>query len=1211
MEPEHYSFNGVLKNKKDLELYLQAGRKGFGKIFGQIEPLNLTIKLHTWPAENLPLPGGVYADLQGQVSIDGTVSRDEAKIDLAADSLKIGGSRPESLTARLLMKSGYWFYQAQSTTKRWHIAGRMLEKDKWDAAIDLRDLPLEEYLPWLHCRMPAGGRISGSARYSSDKTGDANLVIKNIVWNKKQVGNGKLTVQLTPEVLDVKECSIHSGKGTVTGHARIGMEKGKQDCSMAVTCYRFPIMNKLVQGPLTVTGKITDEAGKMGFEGTVGSGGFRIGEWATRRLKARVKATGDRLEIDDLAWDPLAEGSVTVDFKTRRIDGKTAFRNIPVENITSALAGHATGKATVSGTIEAPRLHLEYVMPDTRYKDVVFSQAGVADYGDKKICVEKIHISTGTGTIDLSGDLWPDVKLAGKMENCPIQFLGMVAGARLPCSGVVNGQAVIEGKPSEPGISLEFAGKGIEVGGMQLAECGGKLKYAAGTIGIDYIKSKYKDSELHVLAGSRVDLANRQIGLATEWRNVHLGPVDCFGNVGITGQWDGVGQKCAVSGVIKADKFWMNQYDAEEIAIGFDYRDGVISLHPQQKSMCAVSGAVDLRRLPQVIFNRFAVVGRDKGEVMLDGEIGAANWKFSLSGKNAAAETISEMLEMPISVTGPIGLTIVGRGSLDEPLLEGSISIANGTFSGVPYDSLTVQFSARQDVLTLTRAHLLKKDQYSINATGFCPFFLTEAGRKRVQNDRIDMTIAIEEGTLNLLSALSSDIKNASDSLRAQARITGTMAKPVANGYLRIVDGEINARRYFSKITRLSADLVWKDNLLTVREMTGRVGEGKVGVSGTVLLDGLKPKEYGLQFASLGRRGIPISVPELPIPSPLFKSEDWEFFSNLSHGEPRFAISFTGTSEKPVLAGWVELENTHFTYPSLAKGGGGESILDTLWSKLSLDLAIRSGKNTWYDNELASVNIVGGIVLKGKWLGPSVTGRVDSVRGTISYVGTEFTVKRAALEIVKDTAYLEAEAETEIYGKTPGESDIIQLVIDKASLERIQPRFLSKNNPNMTPEKALAKATGIDPETYSKTDQEYILRQQMIRLIDSTLATPLARNLLRRSGIVDSFRVQYLSQEPIQPVNPENPTLTELLYGTKYSLEKYVTDRMLFGYSVTFDQVQNRLDLRHELELSYRLKKNIRLKGVYELETSNPLRQHDRRITVEQQWRFGWPQKKK
>jgi hypothetical protein len=138
-----------------------------------------------------------------------------------------------------------------------------------------------------------------------------------------------------------------------------------------------------------------------------------------------------------------------------------------------------------------------------------------------------------------------------------------------------------------------------------------------------------------------------------------------------------------------------------------------------------------------------------------------------------------------------------------------------------------------------------------------------------------------------------------------------------------------------------------------------------------------------------------------------------------------------------------------------------------------------------------------------------------------------------------------------------------------------------------------------------------MLRQQMIRLVDSTLTTPLARNLLRRSGIVDSFRVQYLSQEPIKPLNPANPTLTELFYGTKYSLEKYLTDRMFFGYSVTFDQIQNRLDLRHELELSYRWQKNIFLKGTYELQTSNPIRQPDRRITVEQQWRFGLPKKKK
>jgi len=133
----------------------------------------------------------------------------------------------------------------------------------------------------------------------------------------------------------------------------------------------------------------------------------------------------------------------------------------------------------------------------------------------------------------------------------------------------------------------------------------------------------------------------------------------------------------------------------------------------------------------------------------------------------------------------------------------------------------------------------------------------------------------------------------------------------------------------------------------------------------------------------------------------------------------------------------------------------------------------------------------------------------------------------------------------------------------------------------------------------------------MIRLIDSTLTTPLARNLLRKSGIADSFRVQYGSESPITPANPANPTLVELLYGTKYSLEKNLTDRMLFGYSVTFDQIQNKLDLRHSLELSYRWQKNTFLKGVFDLNANNPDRQYDRRIMVEQQWRFGLPGKKK
>ena len=189
-------------------------------------------------------------------------------------------------------------------------------------------------------------------------------------------------------------------------------------------------------------------------------------------------------------------------------------------------------------------------------------------------------------------------------------------------------------------------------------------------------------------------------------------------------------------------------------------------------------------------------------------------------------------------------------------------------------------------------------------------------------------------------------------------------------------------------------------------------------------------------------------------------------------------------------------------------------------------------------------------------------------------------------------------------------NDTIQMFIDKADITKIQPRFVSKNDPTITPTRAMAIATGVDPESTSTTDMSLMMRKSIIRLMDSSLTTPLAKNLLRRSGMVDTFKVQYVPQEAVIPADASNPTIPQLLSGTKYSLEKYITDRMLFGYSMTLDEMQNKILPRHALELSYNMLKNMLLKGTYELESENPLHQTERRITIEKQWRFGSINKK-
>ena len=89
----------------------------------------------------------------------------------------------------------------------------------------------------------------------------------------------------------------------------------------------------------------------------------------------------------------------------------------------------------------------------------------------------------------------------------------------------------------------------------------------------------------------------------------------------------------------------------------------------------------------------------------------------------------------------------------------------------------------------------------------------------------------------------------------------------------------------------------------------------------------------------------------------------------------------------------------------------------------------------------------------------------------------------------------------------------------------------------------------------------------------------------------------------------QGSALPDLLRGTKYTFEKYLTDQMLLGYSVTLDEYLNKLDLKHEIEVAYRWKGNVFLRGLYELDSKTLIRPPERRITIEQQWRFGWPKK--
>ncbi|MBN1621463.1 MAG: translocation/assembly module TamB domain-containing protein [Endomicrobiales bacterium] len=1196
-------------NLSDFTMLINSGSQEFGKIYGIISPLSVDIDIDNFPINKIVPFVSIYKSLDGYLICNGKLGTDGTNINFVGTNWKIHDTEPVSFYINLSSENDILNLKADSSNNEWNIRSRLANRNDWDFNVKFNKLKSQNILPWFKTNLPLAGEFTGDVVYSSKREGKINISLNNLFYDKTYMGDGRMTFWMTPKVAIIKNLSLHSGKGTITGHGQIGLESGNNPCNIALKFHNYPIKNNLIHGPLEIKGKLHRNA-LWEFTGKLYSEIFQFSHWPKRSLKAKINISKNEVIISELIWYTLAKGELIFDLNQNIVTGGFQLSNIPLENLVRNMQGYLEGEVDISGKMFSPTIKLKYRVPETKYKSITFTHNGKISLINKSVYFEEVNISTGTSKLELKGRIWPKLTLIGDMYSISPSNIKPLVKLPFNLDGSFTGPIKIDGNLDAPEITMELKAKNILIDKNEIDEIKFKLKTTKSNIEIENLVAKFKDSELHFLKDSIVDLQNKYVDLKTECRNIHLGPIDLFGSLNIKGNWFiTLDKKVSITTVIHVKSLWINEHNLIDSTLGLKYENKTLTFLPQKNQELQISGNIDLAGIPQFKFQRLKINWKNEGIFILDGEIGKNKWEFLITGKQSSANALAEVLDLPIPMSGELDINLIGQGSLDKPELEGSLNLYNGQFAYIPFDNLNIQFNAQNDVLTLSNAKLIKKDQYSFRASGYIPFFLTKGAKKRVENNPLDLNINIEEGTLSFLKELSKDIKSARGDIKAQIHLTGTLSKPMGNGFLRITNATIQSKKYFQKLANLNVECTWDKNILNIDEFTGQIGQGQMQLNGNITFSGFKPNNYNLIWQSVGKKGISISVPQLPIPSPLFKGEELEFLSTLSKGDPRFYMHFNGPSDNILLSGWVELDNTHFSYPSLAKKGDEEDIFSGLWDRISWDLDLRSGKSTWYDNELVSVNIQGGIKLTGSGAYPTVNGSAESIRGSVTYLGTDFNIKRANFEVHNGQAYLEGEAETEVFGKTEGIADTIVMYVDKAQIQDIQPRFVSKNNSKLTSKEALSKATGIESlDSMSNS----ILRRQLVRFFDSSLATPIAKNLLRRSGLADSFRVQYVDKEQVEEeTTGDSSNASNILSGTKYSLEKYLSDKVLLGYSVTFDEIANKLDLRHEIELSYRWKKNLFLKGLYQVPTHNPFLQYDKRITLEQRWRFGWPDKDK
>lgn len=1222
LQPSNLLFDVSMDGRYGLNARFRLDRREVGKIIGTLNPLDLKVNFANFPAGRVPF--ALSSRLRGSAGLTGTVTAARQELSFAAREWVVDNGAPSNWRFRMIGIGGEWAFEGGSDEKDWTLEARWKGPRDWNAAAKLDGFDLAKLSVWLPADKAVKGRLTGEASYSGG-TGDGsvNAVFENLSFDGIFEGAGKLSCAFSPDVIEVKDFALHSRKGTVSGQARIGRNAKNNDARASLVFYNFPLDDTLVNGSLKLSG-MTDFGEKWKFSGNLSGSEFRLYKLPPRRIRATVSLSEEQLEVKNLQWEKLFSGNFIIGLKSKVLYGKVRAKNLQIGDFVEGLAGGVDADVALTGTTGNPVIRARCSVPAARYKDQDFSLSGVVVYSDKAVKCENVSIESGKDALTLGGKVFPSLDAQGEIKALSAASAKRFAGIDTALEGTFTGSYSVSGEYKDPLVDVVFSGQNVSAGGYQLGAVNGRAAYQGDTVKVSGLLVKYSDSEFRVPDEGVINLKRSTFSVKANLRNVHAGPVDIFGNVLLNGSWaKQESGGAAVSASVDASGARLNDFLLDQAKLGLRLKDGVLTFLPQAGQDLQISGNVDLGARDTLKFQRVQIsAGEGSSALTLDGQVGGKSWDFSASGKAVSASAVSEILGSPVECDGSADLNIIGSGNLDQPRLEGSLNVSGGSVSGIPFDNINLQFNARQDVLTVMRARIVSKDQYTIIANGFAPFFLTADAKKRAEKNPINLTLSIEEGTLNLLTGFSKDIKSAKGIIHSQLNVTGTMAAPVTNGYLRVSDGEIETKGYFNKLSKLNIDIVWKNNLLTINEFSGVIGEGLMKLDGFVKFDGLSPAEYGLNWRTEGKKGISISIPQLPIPSPVIKPGS--ILTDFSHGEPKFDIKLSGKSENPLLSGWVELDNTNFTYPSILKPSGEESILDAFWPKLSWNLELKTGKGTWFENQLVHVNANGYIRLSGKGSKPTADGRLESVNGDLNYLGAKMTVIQAVFEVVKDDCYLGGRAEAKAYGVsstgTSPEDDTITMTIEKARLDTIinnpqSMRFTSLNNPGLSSEKAFQRLTGVDTESYSSADKDLMFRRGIVQLFTGTLATPFARSLMKKAGIDLASEVTPL-ENPAKAATPGTATLPELLQGTKVTAQKNITPNLRVGYSMLFDEIQNtlaekdKLNLIHSFEFQYQFENNLFLKGQYDLLNPNSLYEPDRRITVEKRWRFGWTKDK-
>lgn len=1201
------SFETIVQDDGSYNTDVYNNKKKVGYLSGNYKKGEINVDIKNIPIKKLPFTEKIK-NIKGTISLTGKIDSKQGTIYLTGQQIASKKLKGFDVLGKLYKQDYKWFAEINTKDKKIGLDAFYETKKNNGIVIYYDGVDTNNILQILGFKEPPlSGKATGNIKYSAnDYTTSVNINLKKGTLFDNKFNTWNISGNYSNKQINVSTFTLTGPQTKIQAKTFIDFSSKNSDSFFNATIKNFKIKGININYDLTINGKLIEDNKILG---KISADKLEVGK-INLAHKALVSLSKDTIHLSHLNNDNGLSGDVEYDLSKNTILALVKHNQSKLSQYYSNIKGRLTSETKISGDIKNPDILVNAVIKDGLYNDLLFNAETKIVYKNKKMNLNKFTILAGDkdkAKISGSGILDKDKSnLQIEFKNVSETIINRYMGFRTPLKGVFYGNGNVTGKLKNLKYELNLYADTMFVKTMKFNSFVSKLTAQNKIISIKDAKVKLSDSEMKILSAN-FDINTKKYNSELKFVNTHLGPFDVFGNIKIDGKMTRNKQSYMYKGNINFINLWLNEERIDSLILKYVVLDKDFEFKTEDNNKLKLSGNILFSKYPRITF-RNILLNYEKQTYNFNGSILSDNIDIDMVGKKLNLATLTGLFSFPVDVTGALNFNLKADGKISDPNIKLTINSSNGSVYNVPFDLCDIAVDVKDNKLNIDKFNIKKPGKYSLVVDGFFPFWLDSKLKKTMMEKEVNVNYKLNDISLYILKNLAKNTITAKKGfLKIDGKLTG-IRKNISNIGKLIMEGtNIKTESYINKIKDLDVDIVWDNNLFTIEKAEAKIGSGILEAKGSVKMQGINPSVYDLNFFT-SKKGVPVVVKDLPIPtSGVFKMES-SSFANYTKGVPVFDFKLKGTPKNLKLTGWAELENTRFCYPSPVKNSGSDipDFISDMFKNLYIDIDLKSATNTNYENSMLNVLLKGSVNLKGPLDELYANGVATSDNGLFSYMGNDFNVISSKIEIINNELFITAEGESEVYSAGDSAAEIIKVYVDRSSIDNIKTRFASKNDPNMDSKKALARLTKTDPTQTNALDTstDFLVKQQAIRMFSSSIATPLANTVLKKTGIVDNVRLGFVNQDTLQIDSNEEATMAELLYGMKYSVEKNVNRLLQIGYSVTFDKVQREIDLKQAVEMSFKLNRNLFLKGSYGLNSDNPNYEPEKRFMLEQRLRF-------